>query len=487
MSIKNYLAGTDNTITDAYRPESGTRRMSDINFGLTENLEVYSLYNTVTASVADNGRARILIQFNTGQMLVDRSAGDLPASGSVTFYLQMKNYPHSSTTPTSSIIQISPLSRAWEEGRGISFDDMSNEIGSNWLTASSKPKVMWSSDGGDVRASPISKYTFDTGVEDLSINITPYVESILTDAVTDYGLLLQLTASQESASQSHYKKGFYSAQYFDFHKRPLIQARFNNSIQDNGGNLYLSASRVTAASNLNTIYLYNYIKGNLVNIPSIGTGDLYVSVYSGSTETTPSGSKLALPLGGGVVAAADTNITGSYVSAGIYSASFAFNSSSLENIFAVWHDNTTEFHTSSVLRPDARPFPNYRKTNKYYLSITNLKETYMNTHSSRLRLFVRDPSIAPTVQTTATTTMEPTQIEKAYYRVIRKRDKLEIIPYGTGSDNEEYTLLSYDSKGNYFDLDFSNFNSGTIYTLSFMFYENGQYREQAQKFDFGTA
>tara|TARA_R110000824_G_scaffold320098_2_gene507054 strand:+ start:491 stop:1954 length:1464 start_codon:yes stop_codon:yes gene_type:complete len=484
MSIKNYLAGDDNTITDAYRPESASRRMSNLNFGLTENLEIYSLYNTVTASADDNGKARILIQFNTAQMLVDRNLGDLPASGSVSFHLQMKNYPHSSTTPTSSTVQISPLSRSWEEGRGASFDNMDNKIGSNWLTASSKPHVAWTTDGGDVRESPISKYTFDTGVEDLSINITTYVESILTDSVTDYGLLLQLTASQESASQSHYKKGFYSAQYSDFHKRPLIQARFNDSLQDNGGNLYLSASRSTADDNLNTIYLYNYIKGNLVNIPSIATGDLYVSIYSGSSETTTSGSKLSLPVGGGVVSGSDTNITGSYVSAGIYSASFAFNSSSLENIFAVWHDNTTEFHTSSVLNPVSRPFPSHRKTNKYYLSLTNLKDTYLNTHTSRLRLFVRDPSIAPTVQTTAITTMQATQIEKAYYRVIRKRDKLEIIPYGTGSSNEEFTLLSYDSKGNYFDLDFANFDVNTVYSLSFMFYENGQYREQSQKFDF---
>ena len=65
---------------------------------------------------------------------------------------------------------------------------------------------------------------------------------------------------------------------------------------------------------------------------------------------------------------------------------------------------------------------------------------------------MRNPSLSPTVQTTATTTMQPTIIEKAYYKIVRKRDNLVVIPYGTGSGNEEFTRLSYDSKGNYFDL-----------------------------------
>jgi hypothetical protein len=80
--------------------------------------------------------------------------------------------------------------------------------------------------------------------------------------------------------------------------------------------------------------------------------------------------------------------------------------------------------------------------------------------------------------------MKPTIIEKAYYKIIRKRDNLVIVPYGTSSGNEEFSTLSYDSKGNYFDLDFSNFVTASAYTISFVFYEGGQYREQIPKFEF---
>jgi hypothetical protein len=483
MSIKNYQATQDNTISNAYRPLSATKRVSDINFGLTDNLEVYSLYGTVTASTSDNEKTRALIKFDTSRILTDRTNAVIPATGSVSFYLKLKNYPHTSTNPVTFTLVATPSSRQWSEGYGESFEDMGNKVGSNWLTASSNPTVVWTTAGGDLRTSSISSQAFTTGDEDFEVNVTSYVESILSGELTDYGLVIQLTSSQETAAQSYYKKNFYSRHYDDLFKRPFLQARFNDSLQDRGGNFFLSSSRLAATENDNTIYLYNYVRGNLVNIPLVGTGKIFVSVYSGST-TAPTGSKLSLPSGGGVFPTSNTNVTGTYVSKGIYSASFSFNSSSLSNIFAVWHSGSIEYHTSSLIEPSSRPFTNQRLTNRYYLSLTNLKEKYLQNQTSRLRLFVRNPSLSPTVQTTAVATMNPTIIEKAYYKIVRKSDNLLIVSYGTGSGNEEFSRLSYDSKGNYFDLDFSNFVAGTDYTISFVFYEGGQYREQIPKFNF---
>ena len=41
---------------------------------------------------------------------------------------------------------------------------------------------------------------------------------------------------------------------------------------DDASNFYLSSSRVPAADNLNTLYLYNYVRGQLQDIPGL-TGD----------------------------------------------------------------------------------------------------------------------------------------------------------------------------------------------------------------------
>ena len=93
-----------------------------------------------------------------------------------------------------------------------------------------------------------------------------------------------------------------------FHKRPVIEARWDSSKKDNRGDFYLSSSLVPASDNLMNLYLYNVVRGQLTNIPVVDTGDILVSIYSGSTE--PAGNKLSLPIGGGVVADGDVNITG---------------------------------------------------------------------------------------------------------------------------------------------------------------------------------
>ncbi len=484
MSIKKYYATKDNTISNAYKSYSNSRRVSSLNYGLTDSLEIFALYGSVTASVDDNEKSRAIVQFDTAQISTDRTNGDIPASGSVSFYLRLKNYPHTSTSPTSFTLVVAPVSRSWDEGRGQSYDDEDlNQVGSNWLTASSFPEVAWSTAGGDYRSTPLAEQSFSAADNDLSLDVTSFVESIITDSTVDYGLGVYLTSSQEAAAQSYYKKVFYSRQYSDEAYRPQLEARWNNSLQDDTDNFFLSSSRASSADNLNTIYIYNQIRGNLKNIPAVGTSDILVSFYSGSA-TAPSGSKLALPAGGGVSADGDTNATGSYVSPGIYSVSVAFNSSSLEYIYPVWHSGSVEYHTGSAIEPQARGTVGARRIKKYFLSITNLQDEYLQNQNSRLRLYVRDPSLSPTIYTTAQSTLEATIINKAYYKIYRQRDNFEIISYGTGSGNDEYTRLSHDSKGNYFDLDFSVFPKEEDYVIKFLFYEDGQYREQRQKFKF---
>ena len=66
----------------------------------------------------------------------------------------------------------------------------------------------------------------------------------------------------------------------------------------------------------------------------------------------------------------------------------------------------------------------------------------------------------------------------------RNIDKLEVIPFGTGSDL--HTVLSYDVSGNYFDMDFSMLKEDYSYTLDFSFYDDaiGDWIVQPQKFKF---
>ena len=75
-------------------------------------------------------------------------------------------------------------------------------------------------------------------------------------------------------------------------------------------------------------------------------------------------------------------------------------------------------------------------------------------------------------------------IQSASYSIKRISDEKVVVPYNTGSDGS--TILSYDSEGNYFDLDMSILEPGYTFGFQFAFYEDsvGSYREQPYIFKF---
>ena len=209
--------------------------------------------------------------------------------------------------------------------------------------------------------------TFDTGFENLEIDVSHLVEDWISEEIEHHGFGVHLTSSLNSATDSYYTKMFFARGSQFFFKRPIIEARWDNSKKDNRGNFNLSSSLVPASDNLMKLYLYNVVRGQLTNIPAVGTNDLLVSIYSGSSpySAAPTGSKIGLALGGGTVAADDINTTASYVETGIYSCSFAYTSSAITTIFDVWHyvvvtdGPSVEFHTGSGITVNTYDSQNY--------------------------------------------------------------------------------------------------------------------------------
>ena len=326
----------------------------------------------------------------------------------------------------------------------------------------------------------------------MNLDITPLVEQWISSSLEgkkeNYGVLIKLDSSQENAEKSYYTKKFFARGSQYFFKKPCIEARWDSSKKDNRGSFYYSSSLAPASDNLNTIYLYNYVRGQLKNIPAIGTGDILVSIYSGSSDNTaPSASKLALSAGGGVSAAADTNVTGSYVSAGIYSASFAFTgSTSLTKIYDIWHSGSVEYFTGTIEPKNYSqtwPGTSMNPNQQFVSKITNLKFGYSSQNTNaRFRLYTRKKDWNPSIYSVASLVAPIDLVEDIYYQVRRINDDIEIISYGTGSNNS--TRLSFDTSGSYFDLDMSLLQPDNIYAIKFVYYLNSQYIEQSEEFKF---
>jgi hypothetical protein len=202
------------------------------------------------------------------------------------------------------------------------------------------------------------------------------------------------------------------------------------------------------------LYLYNIVRGELTNIPVIGTGDLHVSIYSGTLlNTGPSGSKIGFGPGGGTVTAGHVNTTASHVETGIYSCSFAYTASAITTIFDVWHKNELQYHTGSAIKVQTFDSTNYNFDNVYVSTLTNLRAVYSPQETARFRLYVRSKDWSPTI-------------------------------YSVASKDIENTIINDDASGSYFDLPMNVFKTDDVYEISFVYVINGSFVEQPERFRF---
>ncbi len=506
MAIKRYYALKDNTITNAFESNL-TYRATGSNMGGSDILEVFSIYQQAgTSSANQDEYARVLIQFPaTGSSLYnsansikkDRTLGKIPASGSVNFYLKMYNAPHGLTTPRDYNLVVSALNREWDEGHGLDMDNYTDILygqmkGSNWISASLG--TTWTSEGGDWDNDDSSGVTasFDTGVENLEVNVTPIVEKWIAGTKNNYGVIVRLAPEMEDAEKSYYTKKFFGRNTEFFYKKPVLEARWDSSTRDDRNNFYYSSSLATEADNLNTLYYYNFVRGRLRDIPISDDSEIVVSLYTAVPDTGDG--KVALAAGGGVASAGDVNATASTSTTGIYSVSLAVTGavSSHSTLYDVWQirtksmqgtDGYTHFYTGSI-KPKSDTGATWHRNRTYVTTIPNLKKSYSRSDTDRLRLYTREKDWSPTIYKKASSTIERLIIESGSYRITRNIDKLEVVPFGTGSDL--HTVMSYDVSGNYFDVDFSMLQSGYSYTVDFSYYEDsiGDWIVQPQKFKF---
>jgi hypothetical protein len=519
MGLKRYTGSADNTIVSAYQSNLSTRGTGS-NMGMADVLEVFSIWGrqteTSSAALASQELARALIKFPVDTITADRSAGTVPASGSVSFYLKMFNAEHSRTVPEKYSLVVHAVSRSWEEGHGLDLnnyaDKTKGDVGSNWMSASKT--TAWTHMGGDFLTSsdqwdtaghpPTYKQNFTSGLEDMEVDITGLVEHWLAGDLDNNGVGVMLSSSYEAyyknptdgitlnntggALTSYYTKRFFARGTEFFYKRPSLEARWDSTRRDERGEFFYSSSLAPAADNLNTIFLYNYVRGKLRNIPSIGTtGSIMVSLYSGSAKNTvPSGSKLLLHDG-------KTAVSGGYVSTGVYSASIAITASTtpVPVLYDVWWSGSgadpatgvTELFTGSISPEVLNALVDTREP-VYYINITNLRNKYTAQETARFNLYVRNKNWSPTIYSKASADVESLSIVSASYRVVRTLDGYEAISYGTSSNN--CTGLSFDISGNYFSLDMDLLQSGYEYALKFAFYEDelDTWNEQNKAFKF---
>ncbi|HIO72482.1 MAG TPA: hypothetical protein EYN38_05180 [Flavobacteriales bacterium] len=484
MTIKRYTAAIDTTITNAFKENASTRATS-ANLGASDSMEVFSIWGQ-TSSSADGSsleKARMLVKFPVDSISTDRSDNNIPVSGSVNFYLRLFNAVHPNTLPRDFTLSILPVSESWDEGYGLDMETYGDTGEASWDDAQSA--VAWGTAGGtyhtesaallaadsdmhEKNVRTLYEVSFADGTEDLEIDISELVEQWIDGTKSNYGVGVMMSGAYEdgSLSGSFYTKKFFTRTSEFFFRRPTIEARWDAAKADDRANFYASSSLVPGADNVNTLYLYNWVRGQLKNIPDLHSSEtLVVKLYRDAlTDNVPQ------------------EVTGGLTSnTGIYSASINIETTA-SSLHDVWSTGSTEFHTGSEITVKSfkalaeNPNPNY------ITSMVNLRSSYSKKETARFRLFIRKQNWSPTIYTKATETLDSEIIDSAFYKIFRASDNFEVVPYGTGSTS--HTKLSYDQSGSYFDFDMSLLEADFAYGLNFVYYLNGKYVEQPEVFKF---
>ena len=505
MGIKRFYADKDNTITNAYESNL-INSASQANMGSSDILEVFSIYAQASSQSLEQSRA--LISFPIGEISASRSTKKIPAVGDVKFFLRMFNAKHSQTLPEKYYLHILPINtqhwpeavdpqqnEGWTEGYGLDMESYTDSGSSNWENA--RTDQSWADFGAsgvtdthriDSNGTVLTASVyFEKGNEDIKLDMTDWVEAWLRNCPTGSiyqkydGLLIRLSGTYESGS-NHPRRSYYTKKFFArgtqyFYKKPCIEAQWDSTIKDRRSNFYASSSLVSPADNLNKIYLYNYIRGQLKNIPLGNSSEnIYVSLYA-DTDGKPTGDPLTtLPT---------TPITGGmYVNkTGIYSASIAVTTAATV-LHDVWFSGSNQYFTGTIKIKNFAASSYNDPSDSYVTNVKNLKPSYNKNEIPRLRLFTRNKNWCPTIYTVASAKAEPAVVEDAFYKVVRVSDDFEAVAYGTGSNEMYNTRLSIDVSGNYFDLDMSLLEPDYMYEIKFLYYLNGEYHEQDEKFKF---
>jgi hypothetical protein len=272
------------------------------------------------------------------------------------------------------------------------------------------------------------------------------VNAWLTGGLTNNGFLVRMSGAFELASTDYYVKKFFARETFFNDKKPYLEARWDDSLKDDRNDFVFD--------NSGTLFLYNEVRGQLQDIPGIGSGSIYVQIQDSSgTLLVLTGSEIGQP--------------------GIYSCSFLLPTGSYSGsvFYDIWYSGSRAYMTG-VFYPTDNFAQQSIDPSVFFVSMPNLKNQYRQTESPTIRIFTRRQDYNPAAVATMSSGPYGLTMYKAYYQIENDRTDAVVIPFGTGSP--ETTRLSYDLQGNYFRMYVSSLPTGSVYRVTLLYDVDGQ-------------
>jgi len=504
-------------------------RCTDANTGQAGTLDLYSLYAETYVPTSNTGSivsgvmiyntgtydpvrevSRLLIKFDYSQLTsLTSSVLDMNDS-SFKAYMSMKDIYGGQTVPSNYTVEIIPLAKDWNEGRGSDVISYRQLDVCNFLTASvvNSTYVTWSleganasgslTDGTDVdvwvsgnigsgNQSLKTSQFFRRGDEDLWVDITQLVSASVAGILPNNGFRVSYTAQEENSDTTYFVKRFGTRHAYNDDLKPKLHIRYSGErIEDQ-----------TALSNFSsapqTFYIYN--KNDYGNYANFTSGSSVVSgancltlelaashsveYFTQSWSISHSASITHKTRSLDVFTASfigSQHVIGENSQTGIYKSTFvidpdmtsslkAFLSGASSHEFKVsWKSLDSSITYAALYETFEYRFGTFSNVTDRNIvaNITNLRQEYQSGDQVRLRVFVQNYDADMKAYKTYTQS-QSVIIPNMYWRLRKAYENIEVIPY-----HEDATRLSFDHEGMFFDIWPGDLEVNIVYQIDFL-------------------
>jgi hypothetical protein len=286
MVLRTFFDKTNTIVYNDYT-NTGRNPIAQLFYGGSDGLNTYS---------------RLLFHFDESRLINYYTGGTFTDLNKVKHILKLTNtssfdksllntsYDGIYNRSSSFDLIVFPVNQIWDEGVGYDYTNGSNLINgdlavstlpSNWFYSQSG--IYWDNGGGTFSGSPsemiIATQHFDAGNENMEVDVTDFVNGILTGN-TNYGMGIAYSYAFEQTSTPQIQYVGFFTRHTQTAYEPYIETRYENYIQDDRNNFFLDK--------INKLYLYVNLAGNPTNLdtlPTVTVYDNYGGIFSAYTSS----------------------------------------------------------------------------------------------------------------------------------------------------------------------------------------------------------
>jgi hypothetical protein len=467
-------------------------RMTNANAGSAGTLDLFKLYgeNTISGEANPVELSRLLIKFpiDTIRQMDDNGLIDVN-SNTFKCHVKLHDVYGGQTTPSNFKAILFPLAQKFDEGSGLDIVNFSDMGTANFLTASilNGEAVKWNLPGamksGSLGESDLDVYTsgslsgdntsltseqiFETGKEDLFLDVTKIVSGVISNQIPDHGFLIGLSGSYEKNNKTYFVKRFASRNVQVASLRPKLFVKYDDSQSDSHSDMIFNTT--------GSLYLRNYHQGELSNI------------LSGSSATSLQGNNcMVLKLEWEdfkKLYQVDQAKNGRHDVTGVYKADLAvssfdpllyseINASGSITFNEVWtnsQETVTYLSSSLKISAENRRKSNTKNQNNLLVTVLNVNEEYRQGEKVNIRVFAEERDRP--VEIVRRPLEKKSQIfRNMFYRVRDVYDGKILIDFDKVGSS---TKLSTDEDGMFFTFYTDSLPRGRTYSFDFLIERNG--------------